>query len=145
MTDAVPTPGLEELRLYDTRTRQVQTFVPLHPPAVGIYTCGPTVYAPQHLGNMRSQLFPDVLRRVLTAAGYDVTYITNITDVGHLVADRDDTDDKMELAAARTGQTRGRDRGSSTPSSGSPIAGASAASSRTSSPVRPATSRSRSR
>ena len=100
-----PPPGIEELRLYDTRTRTVQRFEPLHPPAVGIYTCGPTVYAPQHLGNMRSQLFPDLLRRVLAVAGYEVTYITNITDVGHLVADRDDTDDKMELAAAETGKT----------------------------------------
>ena len=83
----VTTPGLEELRLYDTRTRQLQRFAPLHPPAVGIYSCGPTVYAPQHLGNMRSQLFPDLLRRVLLAAGYDVTYVTNVTDVGHLVSD----------------------------------------------------------
>ena len=104
MTDHVPTPGLEELRFYDTRTRQVQRFEPLAPPKVGIYSCGPTVYALQHLGNMRSQLFPDLLRRVLVAAGYDVTYVTNITDVGHLVADRDDTDDKMELAAAQTGR-----------------------------------------
>ncbi len=100
-----PPPGLEELRLYDTRTRAVHPFAPLAPPRVGIYTCGPTVYAPQHVGNMRSQLLPDLLRRVLTAAGYDVTFVTNITDVGHLVADRDDTDDKMELAAAETGQT----------------------------------------
>ncbi|MGK2947537.1 MAG: cysteine--tRNA ligase [Acidimicrobiales bacterium] len=100
-----PTPGLEELQLHDTRTRQVQRFQPLAPPKVGIYTCGPTVYAPQHLGNMRSQLFPDLLRRVLVAAGFDVTYVTNITDVGHLVADRDDTDDKMELAAAAAGKT----------------------------------------
>ena len=100
-----PTPGLEELRLYDTRTRQVQRFEPLAPPKVGIYTCGPTVYAPQTLGNMRSQLFPDLLRRVLLAAGLDVTFVTNITDVGHLVADSDDGDDKMELAAAAAGQT----------------------------------------
>jgi cysteinyl-tRNA synthetase len=99
------TPGLEGLRLYDTRTRQVQPLAPLRPPAVGIYSCGPTVYAPQHLGNMRSQLFPDLLRRVLLAGGYDVTFVTNITDVGHLVADRDDTDDKMELAAAESGKT----------------------------------------
>jgi cysteinyl-tRNA synthetase len=99
------TPGLEELRLFDTRTRQVQRFEPLAPPGVGIYTCGPTVYAPQTLGNMRSQLFPDLLRRVLLAAGYDVTFVTNITDVGHLVADRDDGDDKMELAAASSGKT----------------------------------------
>jgi cysteinyl-tRNA synthetase len=105
VTDRPHPPGLEALRLYDTRTRQLQPFTPLDPPRVGVYTCGPTVYAPQTLGNMRSQLFPDLLRRVLLAAGYEVTYVTNITDVGHLVADRDDTDDKMELAAARSGKT----------------------------------------
>ena len=105
VTDPPPTPGLEELRFYDTRTRQLQPLAPLHPPAVGIYSCGPTVYAPQHLGNMRSQLFPDLLRRVLLAGGYDVTFVTNVTDVGHLVADRDDTEDKMELAAAESGKT----------------------------------------
>ncbi len=99
------TPGLEELRLYDTRTRQLQRFEPLHPPAVGVYSCGPTVYAPQTLGNMRSQLFPDLLRRVLLAAGYDVTYVTNITDVGHLVSDADEGDDKLEQAAATTGES----------------------------------------
>ena len=104
-TTPTPTPGLEELRLYDTRTRSVQPFTPLDPPRVGIYTCGPTVYAPQHLGNMRSQLFPDLLRRVLVAAGYDVTFVTNITDVGHLVSDADEGDDKMEKAAATTGKT----------------------------------------
>ena len=76
-------------------------FEPLRPrPRSGIYTCGPTVYAPQHIGNMRAQLFPDLLRRVLLAAGYDVTFVINITDVGHLVGDADDGDDKMEVAAA---------------------------------------------
>ena len=105
VTDTAPTPGLEELRFFDPRPRQGRRFEPLHPPKVGIYTCGPTVYAPQHLGNMRSQLFPDLLRRVLLAAGYEVTYVTNITDVGHLVSDADEGDDKMEAAAARTGQT----------------------------------------
>jgi cysteinyl-tRNA synthetase len=106
VTDAVmTTPGLEELRFHDTRTRLVQRFEPLNGPNVGIYSCGPTVYAPQHLGNMRSQLFPDLLRRVLLAAGYEVTHVTNITDVGHLVSDADEGDDKMEQAAALTGQT----------------------------------------
>jgi cysteinyl-tRNA synthetase len=105
VTDPTPPPGLEELRFYDTRTRQVQPFAPLHRPAVGIYTCGPTVYAPQHLGNMRSQLFPDLLRRVLMAAGYEVTYVTNVTDVGHLVSDADEGDDKMEAAAASAGKS----------------------------------------
>ncbi len=102
---AAPPPGLEEIRLYDTRTRRVRPFVPLAPPIVGIYTCGPTVYAPQTIGNMRSQLVPDLLRRVLIAAGYQVTFITNVTDVGHLTADRDDGDDKMETAAAQSGRT----------------------------------------
>jgi cysteinyl-tRNA synthetase len=105
VTDATPAPGLEDLRLYDTRTRAVHPFVPLDPPKVGIYTCGPTVYAPQHLGNMRSQLVPDLLRRVLLAAGYDVTYVTNITDVGHLVSDADEGEDKVERAAAASGRT----------------------------------------
>ena len=104
VTDSA-TPGLEDLRLYDTRTRSVVPFRPLAPPHVGVYSCGPTVYAPQTLGNMRSQLVPDLLRRVLLAAGYDVTYVTNITDVGHLVSDADEGDDKMEQAAATTGQT----------------------------------------
>jgi cysteinyl-tRNA synthetase len=105
VTDRSTTPGLEELRFYDTRTRQVQRFEALAPPKVGIYSCGPTVYAPQTLGNMRSQLFPDLLRRVLLAAGYDVTYVTNVTDVGHLVSDADEGDDKMEQAAATTGKS----------------------------------------
>ena len=104
MTADVP-PGLEDLRLYDTRTRQLQPFAPWRPPVVGVYSCGPTVYAPQTLGNMRSQLFPDLLRRVLDAAGYEVSYITNITDVGHLVSDADEGDDKMEAAAATSGKT----------------------------------------
>ncbi len=105
VSDDATTPGLEELRLYDTRTRQLLPFEPLRPPTVGIYTCGPTVYAPQHLGNMRSQLFPDLLRRVLLAAGFEVTYVTNITDVGHLVSDADEGDDKIERAAAATGRS----------------------------------------
>jgi cysteinyl-tRNA synthetase len=100
-----PPPGLEEIRLYDTRTRAVRPLEPLTPGSIGIYTCGPTVYAPQTLGNMRSQLVPDLLRRVLIAAGYDVTFVTNITDVGHLVSDADEGDDKMEKAAAASGET----------------------------------------
>ncbi len=100
-----PAPGLEDLRLYDTRTRTVRPFAPIDPPRVGFYSCGPTVYAPQHLGNMRSQLVPDLLRRVLIAAGYEVTYVTNVTDVGHLVSDADQGEDKIEKAAAATGQT----------------------------------------
>lgn len=100
-----PSPPLANVRLYDTRRRSVEPLNPLNPPNVGIYTCGPTVYAPQHVGNMRSQLTPDLLRRVLMVAGYEVTYVTNVTDVGHLTDDADQGDDKVEAAAARTGQT----------------------------------------
>ncbi|HEY4378622.1 MAG TPA: cysteine--tRNA ligase [Acidimicrobiales bacterium] len=102
---ADPAPGLETIRLHDTRRRAVVPFEPLEPGRAGIYTCGPTVYAPQHLGNMRSQLVPDLLRRVLTAGGLDVTHVVNITDVGHLVGDLDDGDDKVEAAARREGRT----------------------------------------
>lgn len=95
-------PGLD---LYDTRRRAVAPLQPLDAGRVGIYACGPTVYGPQHLGNMRSQLTPDVLRRFLLASGLDVLFVTNITDVGHLVSDADDGDDKIEAAAAREGAT----------------------------------------
>lgn len=94
---------LPQLRLYDTRRRSVHPFEPVQPGRVGIYSCGPTVYGPQHLGNMRSQLAPDLLRRMLLAAGLDVSYVTNITDVGHLVSDADEGEDKVEAAAAREG------------------------------------------
>ena len=93
------------IHLYDTRRRAIVPFEPIVAGQAGIYTCGPTVYGPQHLGNMRSQLLPDLLRRVLMAAGYDVTFVTNITDVGHLVSDADEGEDKVEAAAARTGQS----------------------------------------
>jgi cysteinyl-tRNA synthetase len=100
VTEAIPT---TDIRLYDTRRRAVVPLEPIEPGRVGIYTCGPTVYGPQHLGNMRSQLLPDLLRRVLMAAGYDVRFVTNITDVGHLVSDADEGDDKVEAAAAASG------------------------------------------
>ena len=94
-----------DINLYDTRRRAVVPIEPLEPGHVGIYSCGPTVCGPQHLGNMRSQLTPDLLRRTLLAAGLDVTYVTNITDVGHLTDDADAGDDKVEAAAAREGRT----------------------------------------
>ncbi|CAN5749735.1 cysteine--tRNA ligase [soil metagenome] len=93
------------IRLYDTRRRAVVPFEPLVAGKAGIYTCGPTVYAPQTLGNLRSQFTPDLLRRVLAASGLDVTFVTNITDVGHLTSNADEGDDKVEAAAARQGRT----------------------------------------
>ncbi|MGL4831706.1 MAG: cysteine--tRNA ligase [Propionibacteriaceae bacterium] len=94
-----------QITLYDSRRRELVPFLPIVEGKAGIYTCGPTVYSPQHLGNMRSQLYPDLLRRVLTHEGFEVTFVTNITDVGHLTSDGDTGDDKMELAAKRDGKT----------------------------------------
>jgi cysteinyl-tRNA synthetase len=69
------------LRIYNSLTRKVEEFAPLNPPHVGIYACGPTVYDRIHIGNLRSFIFYDVLRRTLTTLGYDVTFVQNITDV----------------------------------------------------------------
>lgn len=75
------------LTLYNTLTKRKEPFVPLHPGKVGMYICGPTVYAPLHLGNIRAYVFADTLRRVLEDAGYEVRMIKNITDVGHMTTD----------------------------------------------------------
>ncbi len=90
-----------ELKLYDSLSRSVRVFEPLSDRPVGIYSCGPTVYARQHLGNMRPYVFADLLRRTLSAAGYAVKHVINITDVGHLTSDADEGADKVELAASR--------------------------------------------
>ena len=96
---------MSEIVFYNTRTRKKEKFVPIEPGRVGIYTCGPTVYGPSHIGNLRSQLVPDLLKRFLRSEGLEVTHVVNITDVGHLVSDSDEGEDKMELAAQRAGQT----------------------------------------
>lgn len=93
------------LRLFDTYTRSRRDFVPLQPPAVGLYACGPTVYDYAHIGNLRTYIFEDILRRVLDFNGYTVTHVMNITDVGHLVSDADTGEDKMEKGARRTGKS----------------------------------------
>jgi cysteinyl-tRNA synthetase len=93
------------LTLYNTRTRRKEAFEPLESGRVGLYTCGPTVYAPQHLGNLRSQLFADLLKRALRAEGYEVTHVINITDVGHLTSDADVGEDKLETAAREAGRS----------------------------------------
>ncbi|HET7544892.1 MAG TPA: cysteine--tRNA ligase [Polyangiaceae bacterium] len=90
-----------DLKLYDSLSRSVRTFAKLGARPVGIYSCGPTVYARQHLGNMRPYVFADLLRRTLVSAGYAVKHVINITDVGHLTSDADEGGDKVELAAAR--------------------------------------------
>lgn len=93
------------LVLYDTYTRNLREFQPLHPPEVGMYTCGPTVYDYAHIGNLRTYIFEDILRRVLLFNGYQVKHVMNITDVGHLTSDADTGEDKMEAGARRTGKT----------------------------------------
>lgn len=96
---------MSEIEFYDTRTRSRRRFEPLEPGRVGIYSCGPTVYAPQHVGNLRSRLFSDLLKRFLRSEGFEVTHVINITDVGHLVSDADEGEDKMEAAARRAGRS----------------------------------------
>jgi cysteinyl-tRNA synthetase len=93
------------LRLFDTYTRSLRDFVPLHPPESSMYACGPTVYDYAHLGNLRTYIFEDILRRVLEFNSYRVTHVMNLTDVGHLVSDADSGEDKMEKGARRTGKS----------------------------------------
>ena len=94
-----------DITFFNTLGRQKQVFEPITPGKVGLYTCGPTVYDYQHIGNFRTFMFEDLLKRVLLYNGYDVTHIMNITDVGHLVSDGDEGEDKMEKGSARTGKT----------------------------------------
>ncbi|RMF48425.1 MAG: cysteine--tRNA ligase, partial [Bacteroidetes bacterium] len=83
------------LHLYNTLSRQKEPFVPLHPPYVGLYVCGPTVYGEPHLGHARAAVTFDVLFRYLRFLGYQVRYVRNITDVGHLEGDADEGEDKI--------------------------------------------------
>jgi len=93
------------LVLYNTYTRSLRAFEPLHPPFVGLYTCGPTVYDYAHIGNLRTYIFEDILRRVLEFNGYTVKHVANVTDVGHLTSDADVGEDKMEQGSRRTGKS----------------------------------------
>ena len=90
-----------ELRLYNTLTKTKDVFTPLQGNEVRMYSCGPTVYYFAHIGNLRAYLFMDNLRRVLKYNGYNLKHVMNITDVGHLVSDADDGEDKMMKAAKR--------------------------------------------
>lgn len=94
-----------ELKLYNTLTRKKETFKPIDKKEVHIYSCGPTVYWYQHIGNLKAYIFSDTLRRILLYNGYKVKQVINITDVGHLTSDADEGEDKMEKAARREGKT----------------------------------------
>ncbi|AKU98254.1 Cysteinyl-tRNA synthetase [Labilithrix luteola] len=94
------------LVLYDNFTRSLRPFEPLRPDGeVGLYTCGPTVYDDQHIGNYRTFLFEDILKRVLRWNGHRVKHVMNVTDVGHLVGDGDDGEDKLVKGARRAGRS----------------------------------------
>jgi len=96
---------MNKLFLYNTLNRKKEEFRPIKKGAVGLYTCGPTVYNYAHLGNLRSYVFEDILKRVLLYNGYKVKQVMNITDVGHLTGDRDMGEDKLEAGAKREGKT----------------------------------------
>lgn len=93
------------MRIYNTLTRKVDNFEPLNQDTVGVYTCGPTVYDYAHIGNWYNNVRMDTLVRALRAESLTVTWVMNITDVGHLVSDADDGEDKLEKGARREGKT----------------------------------------
>ncbi|MBI4114224.1 MAG: cysteine--tRNA ligase [Candidatus Niyogibacteria bacterium] len=92
---------MQELILYNTLTHKKEKFRPRKGKKVGYYACGPTVYQYAHIGNLRTYIFEDLLKRTLEFFGYNVTHIMNITDVGHLTSDEDTGEDKVEKEAER--------------------------------------------
>ena len=99
MTEPAP------LTLFNSLTRQLEPFQPVHPGEARVYTCGPTVYNYPHIGNMRAYVFADILGRTLSFKGYKLTHVINITDVGHLTDDADAGEDKLEKAAKENAQS----------------------------------------
>ena len=94
-----------ELKLFNTLGRQMQTFIPITDGKVGMYACGLTVYNFAHIGNLRSYVFEDILRKTLEYCGYQVRHVMNVTDVGHLTGDTDEGEDKMVKSSRETGKT----------------------------------------
>ena len=84
-----------DIYFYNTLTKQKDLFKPIEEGKVKIYSCGPTVYKDATIGNMRTNLLNDTLRRVLKYNGYELKHVMNITDVGHLVSDGDEGEDKI--------------------------------------------------
>ena len=93
------------MKVYNTLDREKEEFTPLQGNLVRMYSCGPTVYSYAHIGNMRTYIFMDLLRRSLRYCGYKVKGVMNITDVGHLLSDGDEGEDKMQKAARKEGKT----------------------------------------
>ncbi len=92
------------LKFFNTLTRKKEIFEPIKDKQVGIYSCGPTAYWYQHIGNLRSYIFADVLRKVLLYNDFKVKHVMNVTDVGHLTSDADEGEDKIEKAAKKEGK-----------------------------------------
>jgi cysteinyl-tRNA synthetase len=93
------------MQLYNTLTKQLEEIAPLEPPKISVYTCGPTVYDYAHIGHWFNYVRMDMLIRTLKASGLQPEWVMNITDVGHLVSDADDGEDKLEKGARREGKT----------------------------------------
>lgn len=93
------------IRLYNSLGREVQDFTPLKDGQVSLYTCGPTVYDYMHIGNLRKFIFDDTLKRMLQSQNLKVNHVMNVTDVGHLVSDADEGEDKLEKGAKKTGKS----------------------------------------
>ncbi len=93
------------LKLFNSLTRTLEEFIPIEPGKVRMYCCGPTVYNFQHIGNFRTFVFEDILLRTLKYNGFEVKYIMNITDVGHLTSDEDTGEDKVEKSAKEQGRS----------------------------------------
>lgn len=93
-----------DIKIYNTLSRSIETFTPLKDGFVSMYHCGPTVYDRAHIGNLRAYVFADLLRRTFEYNGYEVKQAINITDVGHLVSDGDEGEDKMTKALKREGK-----------------------------------------
>ena len=102
---AIDTRMTAPLRLFNSLTRKLESFEPVHPHEARVYTCGPTVYNYPHIGNMRAYVFADLLGRTLGWKGYKLTHVINITDVGHLTDDADAGEDKMEKMASERAQS----------------------------------------
>jgi cysteinyl-tRNA synthetase len=92
------------MKVYNSLTRKKEEFKPFRSDLVRIYSCGPTVYWFQHIGNLRTYIFSDILKRVLRYNGFKVKHIINVTDVGHLTSDADSGEDKIEKAAKKEGK-----------------------------------------
>jgi cysteinyl-tRNA synthetase len=97
--------AMSDLKLFNSLTRQLESFAPVHPGEARVYSCGPTVYNYPHIGNMRAYVFADTLGRALSYKGYQLTHVINITDVGHLTDDADAGEDKLEKMAAEKAQS----------------------------------------